>query len=362
MVDFRKEYSILKNELDEAYFRVMESDRYILGDEVISFEREFAEYTKTKYCVGVGNGLDAIQLGLKALGIKQGDEVIVPSNTYIATWIGVSLVGAKPIPVEPDEKTYNIDTNNIERAITSRTKAIIPVHLYGQPTDMNPVMEIAKEHDLKVMDDAAQAHGAEYKRKKVGSLADITAFSFYPTKNLGGFGDGGAITTNNEELAAKVKELRNYGELGKYINRVIGHNSRLDELQAAFLRVKLRYLDSIIKRKVEIANRYLNQISNKHINLPFIPKEISSVWHQFVIRTRNRGDLKLYLSQNGIDTLIHYPTPPHMQQAYAYLNIRPNQLKIAKLLSETVLSIPINWLMSEAEINRVIAFLNSWSG
>lgn len=362
MVDFEREYSILKKELDNAYFKVMKSGRYILGDEVSSFEKEFAKYTRSKYCIGVGNGLDAIQLGLKALGIKQGNEVIVPSNTYIATWIGVSLIGAKPVPVEPDEKTFNINPTNIEKAITKRTKAIIPVHLYGQPADMDPILEIAEKHNLRVLDDAAQAHGAEYKGRKVGSLADVTAFSFYPTKNLSAFGDGGAITTDNEELAEKVKELRNYGEHQKYVNWAIGHNSRLDELQAAFLRVKLRHLDQIIKTKREIANRFTSEIANTLINLPFVPENMSPVWHQFVITSSQRNNLRRYLSQNEIDTLIHYPVPPHMQRAYASLNINPERLKIAKLLSETVLSIPVHWTMSDAESSIVIDNLNSWRG
>jgi dTDP-4-amino-4,6-dideoxygalactose transaminase len=360
MVDFNKEYSILKKELDDAYFRVMKSGRYILGDEVSLFEKEFAKYTGSKFCVGVGNGLDAIQLGLKALGIKQGDEVIVPSNTYIATWIGVSLVGATPVPVEPDEETFNIDPTNIEKVITNRTKAIIPVHLYGQPADMEPILEIAERYNIRILDDAAQAHGAEYKGRKVGSLADVTAFSFYPTKNLGTFGDGGAITTNNEEFSEKVMVLRNYGEHEKYVNWVIGHNSRLDELHASFLRVKLRHLDYIISKKRKIADRYLREIDNREIILPSVAAGALPSWHQFVISLNERDSLRAYLSHLNIDSLIHYPIPPHMQKAYSQLNITQRALPISEKLSEHILSIPISWTMRDTEVSYLISKLNKW--
>lgn len=359
-VDFSKEYKILKNELDEAYRRVMESGRYILGQEVSEFEKEFANYVGAKACVGLGNGLDALHLSLRALGIGHGDEVIVPSNTYIATWISVSLSGAIPIPVEPDEYTYNINPDLIEAAITSKTKAILPVHLYGQPADMDPIIEIAKKYDLKIIDDAAQAHGAEYKGIRVGNLADITAFSFYPTKNLGAIGDGGAITTNDLELAEKVKILRNYGESKKYVNVVIGFNSRLDELQAAFLRVKLRHLDEFNNKKREIANKYLNEIKNESIKLPKVLSFTNPVWHQFVIRSKRRDDLKNYLYENEINTLIHYPIPPHMQLAYKGSHFYKENLKIAEKLSNEVLSLPIHWTMENDQINYVINIINKW--
>jgi len=359
-VDFSKEYKILKNELDEAYRRVMESGRYILGQEVSEFEKEFANYVGAKACVGLGNGLDALHLSLRALGIGHGDEVIVPSNTYIATWISVSLSGAIPIPVEPDEYTYNINPDLIEAAITSKTKAILPVHLYGQPADMDPIIEIAKKYDLKIIDDAAQAHGAEYKGIRVGNLADITAFSFYPTKNLGAIGDGGAITTNDLELAEKVKILRNYGESKKYVNVVIGFNSRLDELQAAFLRVKLRHLDEFNNKKREIANKYLNEIKNESIKLPKVLSFTNPVWHQFVIRSKRRDDLKNYLYENEINTLIHYPIPPHMQLAYKGFHFHKGNLKIAEKLSNEVLSLPIHWTMDDDQINYVINIINKW--
>ena len=359
-VDFSKEYKILKNELDEAYRRVMESGRYILGQEVSEFEKEFANYVGAKACVGLGNGLDALHLSLRALGIGHGDEVIVPSNTYIATWISVSLSGAIPIPVEPDEYTYNINPDLIEAAITSKTKAILPVHLYGQPADTDPIIEIAKKYDLKIIDDAAQAHGAEYKGIRVGNLADITAFSFYPTKNLGAIGDGGAITTNDLELAEKVRILRNYGESKKNVNVVIGFNSRLDELQAAFLRVKLRHLDEFNNKKREIANKYLNEIKNESIKLPKVLSFTNPVWHQFVIRSKRRNDLKNYLYENEINTLIHYPTPPHMQLAYKGFHFDKWNLKIAEKLSNEVLSLPIHWTMEDDQINYVINMINNW--
>ena len=359
-VDFKKEYRTLQRELDAAYKRVMESGIYILGPEVSNFEKEFANYCQVRACVGVGNGLDAIHLSLRALGIGAGDEVIVPSNTYIATWIAVSLTGAIPVPVEPNEKTFNLDPDLIEHAISCKTKAILPVHLYGQPAEMAPIKEIAERHDLKVIDDAAQAHGSQYNNKKIGTLADATAFSFYPTKNLGAIGDGGAVTTNNEEVAEKIKKLRNYGESKKYYNDLIGFNSRLDELQAAFLRVKLKHLDEIIKRKDEIANVYLTEIKNNAIILPYVSDHIKHAWHQFVIRSQNRSELKKYLYKNNIETLIHYPIPPYLQLAYKFLNIDPRKFLISKKIADEVLSLPIHWLMKQESLTYVIEKLNAW--
>ncbi|MGC8622131.1 MAG: DegT/DnrJ/EryC1/StrS family aminotransferase [Caldisphaera sp.] len=359
-VDFKAEYRYLKKELDEAYQKVMEGGYYILGNEVKAFEKEFAEKVGAKYCIGVGNGLDALHLGLSALGIGKGDEVIVPANTYIATWIGVSLAGATPVPVEPDEKTYNINPDLIEKSITKKTKAILPVHLYGQPADMKPISEIAEKHGLKVLDDAAQAHGAEYEGKKIGSITDATAFSFFPTKNLGAFGDGGAITTNNEEVAEKLQKLRNYGESKKYVNDIIGYNSRLDELQAAFLRIKLKHLNDINRSKTEIAQRYLSEIISPLIKLPYVPINVKSVWHQFIIRSQKRDELKNYLYGNNIETLIHYPIPPHLQLAYKFLNIDSNKFLITKKISEEILSLPIHWLMKKDSIDYVIEKLNHY--
>jgi len=356
--DFQREYEILKSELDNAYTRVMTSGRYVLGSEVSNFEKEFARYCGSKYCVGVGNGLDALHLALRALGIGKGDEVIVPSNTYIATWIAVSIAGAIPVPVEPQESTYNIDPNLIESAITPKTKAILPVHLYGQPADMDPILDIAEKHDLKVIDDAAQAHGAKYKRRKVGSLADITCFSFYPTKNLGAIGDGGAITTDDPELAEDVRMLRNYGEYKKYVNKIIGYNSRLDELQAAFLRVKLNHLDEIIGKKNSIAKRYLDEISNSSIVLPYSMKEVVHSWHIFAIRSTKRDSLKLYFHQNGIDTLIHYPIPPHLQESYRHV-IR-GTFPVAEKIANEILSLPISWALEEDSVQYVIEKANEF--
>ncbi|MEM0135427.1 MAG: DegT/DnrJ/EryC1/StrS family aminotransferase [Thermoplasmatales archaeon] len=357
-IDFQAEYKILKVELDKAYEKVMESGRYILGTEVSDFQKEFANFCESRYCVGVGNGLDALQLGLRALGVGNGDEVIVPSNTYIASWIAISLTGATPVPVEPDENTYNINPELIERSITKKTKAVMPVHLYGQPADMTPIRELAEKYNIRIIDDAAQAHGAKYKGKKIGTLADITAFSFYPTKNLGAIGDGGCITTNDPELAKMVETLRNYGESEKYKNDIIGFNSRLDELQAAFLRVKLRHLAEINKRKAEIASRYLSEISNDSLSLPYVPEYVSPVWHQFVIKSKYRDELKKYLFYNGVNTLIHYPIPPHLQRAYGYANLNPDDLILAAKLAKDVLSLPISWTMNDEQIQYVINVIN----
>lgn len=360
MVDFVEEYDYLKEEIDAAYLRVMESGIYILGSEVSNFEKEFAEKCASKYCIGVGNGLDAIHLSLRSLGVGEGDEVIVPSNTYIATWIGVSLAGAIPVPTEPSEETYNMDPNLIEEKINQKTKAILPVHLYGQPADMGPILEIAEKYDLKVVDDAAQAHGGRYKGKQIGSVADATAFSFYPTKNMGAMGDGGAVTTSDPEIAAKLRMLRNYGESDKYVNDLIGFNSRLDELQAAFLRVRLKHLDEMNERKTKISRRYLKEIENKSVQLPIVASYATPVWHQFVLRTEQRYKLKLFLKENGIETLIHYPIPPYKQLAYKNLGFVFDAFKIANDMANEVLSIPIRWLMDSESVDSVIKIINSW--
>lgn len=359
-VDFVEEYNYFKKELDAAYERVMRSGQYILGSEVSNFEKEFAEKSGSKYCVGVGNGLDAIHLALHAIGIGKGDEVIVPSNTYIATWMGVNLVGAKPVPVEPNEETYNIDPYLIEEKITKRTKAILPVHLYGQPADMGPISEIATKYDLRVIDDAAQAHGARYDGKPVGSLSDATAFSFYPTKNLGGYGDGGAVTTDDKETYERMMVLRNYGESEKYVNDVVGFNSRLDEIQAAFLRVKLRYLDRIVERKRAIAEYYIDSISNKHIALPYVLPGAYHAWHQFVIRSKHRNRLKNYLRGDGIETLVHYPIPPLKQKAYKGLFPPNTKTPIAEFLSREILSLPVHFLIKDEEMSHIVRALNKF--
>lgn len=341
-LDMKSPYHELRDELDAAYKRVMNSGWYILGNEVSQFEKEFSEYCGVEHCVGVGNGLDALHMILRAFDIGVGDEVIVPSNTYIATWLAVTHSGATPVPVEPDINTYNIDPEKIESAITDKTKAIMAVHLYGQPADMDPINEIAKKHGLFVIEDAAQAHGALYKGRRVGSLGDAAGFSFYPGKNLGALGDGGAITTNNKSIAEKTSILRNYGSRRKYENEVIGFNSRLDEIHAAFLSVKLKHLDSWNDRRRKVAETYLSEFQElKCIIPPIVHEDTYPVWHLFVIRTAYRDELRKYLSERGIDTLIHYPIPPHLSQAYASHKQYIDQLKIAEELANSVLSLPM---------------------
>lgn len=358
-LDLKAPHTELHAELREAFERVIDSGWYILGNEVKQFEQEFAEYCEAKYCVGVGNGLEALHLILRACGIGEGDEVIVPSNTYIATWLAASYAGATPIPVEPDERAYNINPTLIEAAISPRTKAIIAVHLYGQPADMDAINAIAKKHNLKVIEDAAQAHGARYKGKRVGSLGDAAGFSFYPGKNLGAIGDGGAVTTNDAELANKVRILCNYGSSVKYQNEVKGFNSRLDELQAAFLRAKLNKLDEWNARRKRIAAEYLQQIDGTKICLPFVPEWAHPVWHLFVIRSQQRAALQAHLTAQGIGTMIHYPIPPHLQPAYSELGIKQGSLPIAETMHREVLSLPIGPHMTNDQVVRTIKSINS---
>ncbi|WP_353931813.1 DegT/DnrJ/EryC1/StrS family aminotransferase [Okeanomitos corallinicola TIOX110] len=354
-VNMEANYKEIQEELDIAYHRVMRSSSYILGQEVEAFESEFANYSETKYCVGVGNGLDALHLILRAMGIGSEDEVIVPAHTYIATWLAVSYAGAKPIPVEPDEQTYNINTTLIEAAITKRTKAILAVHLYGQPADMDAIQEIARRHNLKVIEDAAQAHGARYKGKRVGSLGDAAGFSFYPTKNLGAIGDGGAITTNDADLAEKLRMLRNYGSRVKYENEIQGFNTRLDEMQAAFLRVKLSKLDDWNNRRVNVANQYLESLTEyTHLTLPTIPSWAEPVWHLFVIRHSDRLNIEKHLHNNGIGTLVHYPIPPHLSGAYAGNNWDVGSFPVTEKISQEILSIPMSFHMTYEEVQTVI--------
>lgn len=349
----------LRHELRKAFERVLDSGWFVLGNEVKQFETEFSDYCEAKCCVGVGNGLDALHLILRAYGIGEGDEVIVPSNTYIATWLAVSSVGATPVPVEPDRKTYNIDHFRIETAITPRTKAIIAVHLYGQPADMDAINTIAKKNGLKVIEDAAQAHGARYKGRRVGSLGDAAGFSFYPGKNLGALGDGGAVTTDDPELAERVAMLRNYGSRIKYQNEEKGINSRLDELQAAFLRVKLSKLDEWNNRRRAIAERYLNEIHRPGIVLPFVPEWAEPVWHLFVVLSESRSGIQKSLEKSGIGTLIHYPVPPHLSGAYKEFSSAERSLAIAHALSNSVLSIPIGPHLNMEEVGKVISEINA---
>lgn len=340
-LDLKAQHDELRAELREAFERVLDSGWYILGNEVAQFEKEFAGYCESKHCIGVGNGLDALHLILRAYGIGEGDEVIVPSNTYIATWLAASYAGATPIPVEPDERTYNIDPARIEAAITPRTKAIIAVHLYGQPADMDAINAIAQKHGLKVIEDAAQAHGARYKGRRVGSLGDAGGFSFYPGKNLGAIGDGGAVTTNDAELAEKIRMLGNYGSRVKYYNEVQGYNSRLDELQAAFLRVKLQYLDKWNARRVKLAAEYLHQLTECSLILPYVPTWAEPVWHLFVVCHAKRDVLQKWLGAAGIGTMVHYPVPPHLQAAYWNLKFVQGDFPVSEQLARTVLSLPM---------------------
>lgn len=354
----------LEKELDlqirDAFERVYRSSWYIEGNEDKLFEEEFSRYCNINYCVGVGNGLDALMLSLKALGIGDGDEVIVPSNTYIATALAVTYVGATPVFVEPDIRTFNIDVNLIEEKITSKTKAIMPVHLYGQPCDMDMIVELAKKYNLYIVEDCAQAHGAKYKGKNIGTFGDIAGFSFYPGKNLGALGDAGAIVTNNKELAEKVRALGNYGSDYKYHHIYKGNNSRLDEFQAAFLRVKLTLLDKVSEERRRIACMYLKGITNPQIILPYVINNVEPVWHIFGIRCKKRDELEKYLNENGIGTNKHYPIPMHLQECYKDLGIKAGSLPIAEEISKTELSLPMYYGMTDKEINFVIDTINSF--
>ena len=351
----------IREELNNAYNRVLNNNNFIQGNECKLFEREFADFCNTRYCIGVGNGLDALYLIMKAMGIKNGDEVIVPSNTYIATALAVSYLGAKPIFVEPEFATYNIDTNKIEEKINDRTKAIIAVHLQGRPADMDKINEIARLHGLYVIEDAAQAHGAKYKGKRIGGLSDAAGFSFYPGKNLGALGDGGCVTTNNKVLADKIRALGNYGSDYKYHHIYMGNNSRLDEIQAAFLRCKLPHLDTWNKERKRIASRYINEIKNPLIRLPLRENEdFDHIYHVFVIRCQKRDELEKYLLNHGISTVKHYPIPIHLQEAYQDLNILQGALPIAEEISKTVLSIPIYYGMTEIQVDYVISIMNKF--
>lgn len=352
-----------KAELIEACIKVIDSGWYIQGNECKEFEKEFASYCETKYAIGVANGLDALILILRAykeLGfMKDGDEVIVPSNTYIASILAISQNNLVPVLVEPDINTYLIDPNKIEEKITSKTKAILPVHLYGQTCEMDAINEIAKKYNLKVIEDSAQSHGAYFQDKRSGNLGDASGFSFYPGKNLGALGDGGAVTTNDEELANTIKALGNYGSHKKYENLYKGVNSRLDEMQAAMLRVKLRYLDNEVEKRREIANYYLQNIKNSNIVLPTVRSGDNHVWHLFVIRTNKRDELQKYLIDNGIQTLIHYPIPPHKQNAYQEWN--NENYPISEQIHNEVLSLPISGVQSLEDTKKIVKILNDFN-
>jgi dTDP-4-amino-4,6-dideoxygalactose transaminase len=351
-LDLARLHQAIRKPIDEAYHRVVDSGWFIMGPELEAFEAEFAQYCEVKHCIGVGNGLEALHLLLRAYGIGLGDEVIVPSNTFIATWLAVTQCGAIPVPVEPDIDTHNIDPALITAAITSRTRAIMPVHLYGQPSDMDRINELARKHGLIVIEDAAQAQGARYKGRRAGSLGHAAATSFYPGKNLGALGDGGAVLTNDDAIAEKVKQLRNYGSKVKYQHDLAGYNSRLDEMQAGFLRVKLTVLDDWNARRREIANQYSRLLAGVvDMVLPFVPKYAEPVWHLYVIRSKQRNTLKAHLEKYGISTVIHYPIPPHKQTCYE--EFKAFELPIADVLAEEVLSLPISPAMTDDEVEFV---------
>ena len=346
-----------QKELEEKAIEILRSGRYILGEELERFEMEFAQFLGVKYCVGVGNGLDALTMAFYLLGIGPGDEVLVPGNTFIASVMGITRNGGIPIFVEPDEY-YNIDALKIEEKITDKTKAILVVHLYGQASQMDKIMEISRKYNLKVVEDCAQSHGACYDGKKTGTFGDIGCFSFYPSKNLGAFGDAGAIVTGNSELAKKVRIFRNYGSEKRYYNKVVGTNSRLDELQAGLLRVKLSHLKDLNEERKNICDRYLREISNKKILLPQIRENATSVWHQFVVRCTEREKMIKYLNEKEIGTIIHYPIPPHLSEAYKYLGMKEGSLPITERYANEVLSLPLYNGMRNDELNYIISCIN----
>jgi dTDP-4-amino-4,6-dideoxygalactose transaminase len=359
-LDLQAAYKELRNELDDAYQRVMRSGRYLLGDELSDFEESFAEFSGAKYCIGVASGLDALILALRACDIGQGDEVIVPTNTFIATWLAVSAVGAKLVPIDPNPTTYCVDGSGITNAITEKTAAIIPVHLYGLPADMREIERVAVDADVTVIADAAQSHGATLHGASVGSYGDVSAWSFYPGKNLGAFADAGAITTDSEDLLFKVRNLRNYGSEEKYVHSERGLNSRLDELQAAFLRAKLVVLEEWNSRRVHVAERYLAELAELPITLPSAPADRTSSWHLFVIRSTERDRLQRHLAEAGIETLVHYPIPCHRQSAYADTFAESSGFPVADDLARSILSLPIGPHLSDDGVDLVVSAIKSY--
>ena len=354
-LDLAASYRELKPEIDAAIARSLASGWYIGGPEVEAFETSFANYCGASYCIGVGNGLDALHLALRAMSVGPGDEVIVSSNTYIATWLAVTMAGAIPVPVEPDPDTYNLNPALVGAAITSRTKVILPTHLYGQSADLDPLLDLCRTHGLKLLEDGAQAHGARYRGKRLGGHGDAVAWSFYPGKNLGALGDGGAVTTNDPELARRVRMLGNYGSSVKYVNEVQGVNSRLDPIQAAVLNVKLDHLDEWNERRRRIAARYADALAGLPLTLPLVPNWADPAWHLFVVRSPDRDALSAKLAETGVPTLIHYPIPPHRQQAYAAMGLAEGSLPVAERLAREVLSLPIGPHLSDGDVEQVIA-------
>ena len=359
-VDLKRQFDLIKNEVTTKINEVLRNTHFILGEEVEKFEEEFANYCGVKYGVGVASGSDALTLSLKVLGIGKEDEVITAPNTFIATVDAISRNGATPVFVDIDPETCNIDVAEIEEKITDKTKAIIPVHLYGQPADMDEIIKIAKKYDLKIIEDACQAHGAEYKGKKVGSLSDVGCFSFYPAKNLGAYGDGGMVVTNNEQIAERIKMLRNYGQSKKYYHDFIGYNSRLDEIQAAVLRVKLRYLDEWNDKRREHAKLYNDLLENvSGIETPTEKEFVKHVYHLYVIRCKNRNELQNYLSSKGVSTGIHYPIPVHLQKAYKHLEYKEGDFPITEKYAKEILSLPMFPELTDEEIEVVVGLIRS---
>ena len=356
-----RQYFMHQSEYEEKVLEVLRSGYYVLGNELKQFESEFAEYIGANHCVGLANGLDALWISIKLLGIKENDEVLVQSNTYIATVMGITMNGAKPIFVEPNV-FHNMDDSNLESYITSNTKAILVTHLYGQATKLDKILEVCERYNLTLIEDCAQSHGAKYKNKMTGSIGYVGCFSFYPSKNLGCFGDGGAIVTNDEKFAEKVKIFRNYGSQKRYYNETIGTNSRLDELQAALLRVKLKHLNELSVEREQLALRILNEVDNPLIELPKVDHDCTHVWHLFVVRSKKRNKLMHYLSEHEIQTLIHYPIPPHLQDAYKYLGYKNGDFPICEELSNQVLTLPLFNGMTKDELDYLIHTLNQFKG
>lgn len=353
-----KTYFMKQEEYETKVLDVLRKGWYVLGEEVAEFEKEFAKYIGAKYCIGLDNGLNAIVMAVRELGIGNGDEVIVQANTYIASVMGITMNGATPVLVEPDEY-YNIDANKIEEKITDKTKAILVVHLYGQASNMKKIVEISEKFNLPIIEDCAQSHGADFEGKRTGTFG-IGCFSFYPSKNLGCYGDGGAITTNFEGQDRNFRMLRNYGSEKRYYNEVVGYNSRLDELQAALLRVKLSHLDELTAQREYIANRYLNEIKNPKIELPKVREGATHVWHLFVVKADERDKLQEYLTSHEIGTVIHYPIPPHLSKAYGYLGYKKGDFPITEKYAETVLSLPLYNGMTDEEISYVVEIINKY--
>jgi len=353
-------FQLHQQEYEDAALRILRSGWYVLGNEVTEFEKEFAAYVGSKYCVGLASGLDALWITFRLLNIGKGDEIIVQANTYIASVMGITMNNATPVFVEPD-KYFTLDVSKVEAAITNKTKAILPVHLYGQASDMETIMKIAKKYNLFVIEDCAQSHGAKQNGKMTGTFGDVGCFSFYPSKNLGAFGDSGAVTINSAELAEKFRVYRNYGSEKRYYNKVVGTNSRLDEIQAALLRVRLNHLDELNRERTKICSRYLEGIRNTVIELPKINNGCETVWHQFVIRVRDREKFIEYLKSKEIGTIIHYPIPPHLSEAYAYLDFKNGDFPITEDFADTVLSLPLYNGMTDEEQNYVIDMINAYT-